>query len=103
MLRLAASSILRGSRSLAGGAFLPRAEVESRVLSVVRGFEKVDSARVTPGAHFIKDLGLDSLDTVEVVLAMEEEFALEIPDQEAERIQTVADAVEFIATSPFSK
>ena len=73
------------------------------MLNVVRTFEKVDAGKVTPAAHFQKDLDLDSLDTVEVVLAMEEEFALEIPDQEAEKIQTVADAVEFIATSPFSK
>ncbi|PPS20262.1 hypothetical protein GOBAR_AA00315 [Gossypium barbadense] len=58
---------------------------------------------VTPNAHFQKDLGLDSLDTVEVVMALEEEFGFEIPDNEADKISTISHAVEFIASHPQAK
>ena len=56
----------------------------------------VDEALVTPEASFTADLGADSLDTVELVMAFEEEFGCEIPDEEAEKIQTVQDAVNYI-------
>jgi acyl carrier protein len=56
----------------------------------------VDEKDVTEGASFIDDLGADSLDTVELVMALEEEFGLEIPDEEAEKIVTVGDAVKYI-------
>lgn len=56
----------------------------------------VDESEVTPEAHFIDDLGADSLDTVELVMALEEEFNIEISDEEAEKIQTVRDVVNFI-------
>jgi len=58
---------------------------------------------VTPDAHFKNDLGLDSLDTVEVVTALEEEFGFEIPDNEADKIDSVKVAVEFIASHPQAK
>jgi len=58
---------------------------------------------VTPDAHFKNDLGLDSLDTVEVVMALEEEFGFEIPDNEADKIDSVKVAVEFIASHPQAK
>jgi len=56
-----------------------------------------EEAKVTNNAHFIDDLGADSLDTVELVMAFEEEFDIEIPDDAAEHIQTVGDAVKFIS------
>lgn len=56
----------------------------------------VEEGAVTPEASFINDLGADSLDTVELVMAFEEAFDIEIPDEEAEKIQTVQDAVEYI-------
>jgi acyl carrier protein len=56
----------------------------------------VEEDEVTPQAHFIEDLGADSLDIVELVMALEEEFGLEIPDEEAEKISTVGDAVDYI-------
>tara|TARA_B100001996_G_scaffold346660_2_gene303737 strand:+ start:348 stop:584 length:237 start_codon:yes stop_codon:yes gene_type:complete len=56
----------------------------------------VESNKVTESASFIEDLGADSLDTVELVMAFEEEFGIEIPDDAAESIQTVGDAVNFI-------
>ena len=56
----------------------------------------MDEAKVTDTAHFIDDLGADSLDTVELVMAFEEEFGVEIPDDAAEKILTVKDAIDFI-------
>ena len=62
-----------------------------------------DTVQVTPSAHFQKDLGLDSLDTVEVVMAFEEEFAIEIPDSEADKILSTADAISYVAAHPQAK
>jgi acyl carrier protein len=56
----------------------------------------VEPAQVTEGASFVNDLGADSLDTVELVMALEEEFGLEIPDEEAEKITTVGEAIAYI-------
>jgi len=56
----------------------------------------VDEEEVTPDASFVDDLGADSLDTVELVMAFEEEFGIEIPDEDAEKIRTVSDAVDYI-------
>ena len=85
---------LLGARGLAD--FLDRGDVTERVLGVVKSFEKVDPAKVTPKSNFVSDLGLDSLDTVEVVMAFEDEFTLEIEDKDAEKIQTVGSAIEYI-------
>ncbi|XVF07022.1 hypothetical protein REPUB_Repub06bG0101500 [Reevesia pubescens] len=85
------------------GSFLDKSEVTDRVISVVKNFQKVDTSKVTPNAHFQQDLGLDSLDTVEVVMALEEEFGFEIPDNEADKISTINLAVEFIASHPQAK
>ncbi len=70
--------------------------VFERVKKVIVEQLSVDEAEVTPEANFTQDLGADSLDTVELVMAFEEEFGTEIPDEEAEKIQTVKDAVSFI-------
>lgn len=67
-----------------------------RVKKVVVDQLSVDEALVTPQASFTNDLGADSLDTVELVMAFEEEFGTEIPDEEAEKIATVQDAVDYI-------
>ncbi|KAF8100819.1 hypothetical protein N665_0216s0019 [Sinapis alba] len=85
------------------GSFLDKSEVTDRVVSVVKNFQKVEPSKVTPKAHLQNDLGLDSLDTVEVVMALEEEFGLEIPDNEADKIQSIDLAVEFIASHPQAK
>lgn len=71
-------------------------DVSDRVKKIVVEHLNVDSDKVTDGASFIEDLGADSLDTVELVMAFEEEFGIEIPDDAAESIVTVGDAVKFI-------
>jgi NADH dehydrogenase (ubiquinone) 1 alpha/beta subcomplex 1 len=91
------------SSSTPSETFLDRAEVNDRVLDVLKNFPKVDSNKVTADARFVDDLSLDSLDVVEVIMAMEDEFVIEIPDQEAERLTTPAQVVEFIAAHPMAK
>lgn len=72
--------------------------VEERVKRIVIDQLGVEEGQVTQEAKFVEDLGADSLDTVELVMALEEEFKLEIPDDEAEKISTVGQAVEYIET-----
>ncbi|NLF84108.1 MAG: acyl carrier protein [Candidatus Gastranaerophilales bacterium] len=71
-------------------------ETFERVKKVIVEQLSVEESEVTPTASFTGDLGADSLDTVELVMAFEEEFGVEIPDEEAEKIQKVQDAVDFI-------
>ena len=71
-------------------------DVADRVKKIVVEHLRVEEDKVTENASFIDDLGADSLDTVELVMAFEEEFGIEIPDDAAENIQTVGDAVKFI-------
>jgi acyl carrier protein len=70
--------------------------VEDKVKSIIVEQLGVDANEVTPEASFVDDLGADSLDTVELVMAFEEAFNIEIPDEAAEKIQKVKDAVEYI-------
>jgi acyl carrier protein len=72
------------------------ASVEERVKQIIVEQLGVDEAEVTPTASFVDDLGADSLDTVELVMAFEEAFGIEIPDDDAEKIATVKDAVSYI-------
>lgn len=83
--------------------FLDPKEVTERIIGVVKNFDQVDGSKVTPETKFIDDLGLDSLDQVEVVMAIEDEFAIEIPDPEADKISSIADAVAFISSHPMAK
>ena len=71
-------------------------QLEEKVKDIIVEQLGVNPEQVTPQASFIEDLGADSLDIVELVMAMEEEFEVEIPDEEAEHIKTVKDAVNFI-------
>jgi len=71
-------------------------DIAERVKKIVVEHLGVDEGKVSDGASFIDDLGADSLDTVELVMAFEEEFNVEIPDDAAEKIQTVGDAIAFI-------
>jgi acyl carrier protein len=70
--------------------------VEEKVKQIIVEQLGVDEGEVTPSASFVDDLGADSLDTVELVMAFEEAFDIEIPDEDAEKIKTVKDAIEYI-------
>ena len=70
--------------------------VEERVKEIICEQLGVEEEEINPIAKFIEDLGADSLDTVELVMAFEEEFELEIPDEDAEKIVTVGDAIQYI-------
>lgn len=72
------------------------ADVESRVKEIIMNKLGVEATQVTPEASFINDLGADSLDTVELVMEFEKAFNLQIPDEDAEKISTVGDAVSYI-------
>ena len=74
-------------------------DIADRVTKIVVEHLGVEEAKVVNSASFIDDLGADSLDTVELVMAFEEEFECEIPDDAAEKIQTVKDAIDFIASN----
>ena len=71
-------------------------EIPGKVKSIVTEQLGVDAEEVTEEASFIEDLGADSLDTVELVMAFEEEFSIEIPDEDAEKITRVKEAIEYI-------
>jgi acyl carrier protein len=70
--------------------------VQDKVKQIIVDQLSVEDSEVTPNASFVDDLGADSLDRVELIMAFEEAFDLEIPDEEAEKIKTVQDAVEYI-------
>ncbi|PWB69374.1 acyl carrier protein [candidate division GN15 bacterium] len=70
--------------------------VEERVKEIIVEQLGVEAGQVTEKAKFVEDLGADSLDTVELVMALEEEFSLEIPDEDAEKITSVGDAIDYI-------
>ncbi|KAG6737675.1 hypothetical protein POTOM_059203 [Populus tomentosa] len=109
---LSFNSIRRFSEEVRG-TFLDKSEVTDRVVNVVKNFQKVDPSKgydwklkvkwVTPNAHFQNDLGLDSLDSVEIVMALEEEFQFEIPDNEADKINSISLAIDFISSHPQAK
>lgn len=70
--------------------------IEERVIKIIVEQLGVEEADVKPSASFVEDLGADSLDTVELVMALEEEFETEIPDEEAEKINTVQAAIDYV-------
>ncbi len=69
---------------------------EDKVKEIIVNELGVEAEKVTPDASFVEDLGADSLDTVELVMAFEEEFGIDIPDEDAEQMQTVGDAIDYM-------
>ena len=72
------------------------ADIESRVRDIIVNELGVEPSKVTVEASFVEDLGADSLDTVELVMAFEEEFGIEIPDEDADKMEKVGDAVSYL-------
>jgi acyl carrier protein len=72
------------------------ADIESRVRDIIVNELGVEPSKVTAEASFVEDLGADSLDTVELVMAFEEEFGIEIPDEDAEKMERVGDAIKYL-------
>ncbi len=72
--------------------------IEARVKDIIVDQLGVNADQVTPEAKFVEDLGADSLDTVELVMAFEEEFDIEVPDEEAEKLQAVSDVINYITS-----
>ena len=72
------------------------ADIEAKVKDIIVNELGVEAEKVTNDASFVEDLGADSLDTVELVMAFEEEFGIEIPDEDAEKLQSVGDAIDYI-------
>jgi acyl carrier protein len=70
--------------------------IEQRVKAIITEQLGVNEDQVTSDAKFIEDLGADSLDTVELIMALEEEFGIEVPDEEAEKLQSVGDVIKYI-------
>eukprot|EP01084_Bolivina_argentea_P018963 35286_1 len=93
---------VRLRQPLPAESFIPREDVLKRIIAVCEGMErcKTEGKVVNDTSHLQNDLGLDSLDQVEFGLAIEDEFDIEIPDEEAEQIVTVGDAVDLIADHP---
>lgn len=80
---------------------LTRELAQERILELLEGYDKVDASKeITAETSFIGDLGLDSLDVVEVVMELEHEFNIQIPDQEADSLKTVGQAVDYILAQP---
>jgi acyl carrier protein len=71
-------------------------DVSSKVVEIIKNKLAVDTAEIVPAASFTNDLGADSLDTVELIMEFEKEFGISIPDEDAEKIATVGDAVSYI-------
>ncbi|XP_076459158.1 acyl carrier protein-like [Babylonia areolata] len=70
--------------------------IQDRILNVLRAYDKINAEKLTLDSHFINDLGLDSLDQVEIIMAMEDEFGFEIPDADSERLMRPRDIVMYI-------
>ena len=71
-------------------------DIEEKVKDIIAEELGVEREKVTPAANFMEDLGADSLDTVELVMAFEKEFDIDIPDEEAEKLRTVGDALKYL-------
>ncbi len=78
------------------------ASVEERVIEIVAAQLGVEKEKISRETHFVNDLGADSLDTVEMIMELEEEFDIDIPDDSAEKIQTVGEAIDFISKASSS-
>ncbi|KAM1009043.1 hypothetical protein FF1_005367 [Malus domestica] len=86
------------SRHMCAAAGAGADQIKDRVIKLVKKFDKIDASKVTETADFQKDLSLDSLDRVELVMAFEEEFSIEIPEEKADKLTCCADVARYITS-----
>ncbi|GFQ01910.1 acyl carrier protein 3 mitochondrial [Phtheirospermum japonicum] len=94
---------MQSLRLFSNTASINQDHVIDRVISLVKKFDKIDDAKVTEKADFQKDLSLDSLDRVELVMAFEEEFSVEIPNAKADKLKCCADVAKYVVSSSNEK
>ena len=87
-------------RTYAGFPALTRDLARERIIELLEGYEKVSATEITEASSFSKDLGLDSLDVVEVVMEVEHEFNIQIPDDEADSLKSVGQTIDYIMAQP---
>ncbi|XP_056390063.1 acyl carrier protein, mitochondrial [Hyla sarda] len=90
-------SLYQSCRQYSGAPPLTLEGISERVIYVLKLYDKVDPEKLSINSHFMKDLGLDSLDQVEIIMAMEDEFGFEIPDADGEKLMTPQEIVDYIA------
>eukprot|EP00543_Licmophora_paradoxa_P000821 CAMPEP_0202458112 /NCGR_PEP_ID=MMETSP1360-20130828/21630_1 /ASSEMBLY_ACC=CAM_ASM_000848 /TAXON_ID=515479 /ORGANISM="Licmophora paradoxa, Strain CCMP2313" /LENGTH=117 /DNA_ID=CAMNT_0049078491 /DNA_START=11 /DNA_END=364 /DNA_ORIENTATION=- len=90
-------------RNFAASTPLDAVQVTERIVDVIKSSLKVDTNKVTPECSFTDDLALDAVDSMEVVMAIEDEFAIDIPDKDAEKILSIPAAVQYIVGQPMAK
>jgi len=76
-----------------------RSEIESRVIKLLKFYAKIDQKKLSPFARFQDDLGLDSLDNLEIIMAVGEDFSIEVPDNDAEKLRSVNQLVDYLLTT----
>ncbi|KAA0197765.1 hypothetical protein HAZT_HAZT002288 [Hyalella azteca] len=94
--KINAEKTVGGARHYSGFEPLTLDVIKQRVILVLNLYDKINPDKLTPESHFMKDLGLDSLDHVEVIMALEDEFGFEIPDSDAEKLLRPIDIVRYI-------
>ena len=93
----------RFGHALGYSHYLPKEEVESRIMTLLNSYEVIPKDKLTPTAHFQKDLGLDSLSVVELIFELEQEFEIDINDTDAAHIETVEEAIHYFSHMPFTQ
>lgn len=88
------------ARTYAGFPALSRDIAKERIIELLEGYDKVTSTDISESSSFVQDLGLDSLDVVEVVMEVEHEFNIQIPDHEADSLKTVGQTIDYIMSQP---
>ncbi|XP_010244525.1 PREDICTED: acyl carrier protein 2, mitochondrial-like [Nelumbo nucifera] len=100
---ISGARVFSQSAVCSSASFLGKQEVTTRVVDLLKSIPFIDPAMVSPTANFRDDMQLDMLDNVEVIIAVEEEFAIDIPDSEANKFSTTAHLIDYIATHPQAK
>ncbi|VDI04959.1 NADH dehydrogenase (ubiquinone) 1 alpha/beta subcomplex 1 [Mytilus galloprovincialis] len=94
--KISPSNLNSGVRFYGKAKSLQPEEITERVMKVLKAYDKITAEKLTEDSHFMNDMGLDSLDQVEIIMAIEDEFSFEIPDSDADRLMKPRDIVQYI-------